>query len=54
MTIEIVMNVAGFLYLFILFLYLVAMPVFGYLVEMGDYDSDAELQKIINNPKNGK
>jgi hypothetical protein len=41
----------GFLFLFILFLYLVAMPVFGYIVEIGEYDSDAELQKINKNPK---
>ena len=33
----------------VLFLYLLAMPVFGYLVELGDYVSDAELHKIINN-----
>jgi hypothetical protein len=46
------MNLAGFLYLLILVLYLVTMPLFGYIVEIGDYDSDAELQKIINNPKN--
>ena len=51
MSIEIAMSLAGFLYLFILVLYLVAMPVFGYVVEIGDYDSDAELQKIIKNPK---
>jgi hypothetical protein len=51
MTIEIAMSVIGFLYLFILVLYLVAMPAFGYIVEIGDYDSDAELQKINKNPK---
>jgi len=53
MTIEIAMSVCGFLFLFILVLWL-AMAVFGYTgytIEIGDYDSDAELQKINKNPK---
>lgn len=54
MTSEIAMRVSGFLYLYILASYLIAMPAFGYVVEMGDYDSDAEMQKINKNPKNGK
>ena len=51
MNIEIAMKVSGFLYLLILVLYLIAMPAFGYIVEIGDYDSAAELQKINKNPK---
>ena len=51
MTIEIAMRVSGFLYLYILASYLVAMPALGYITELGDYDSDAELQKINKNPK---
>jgi len=41
---------SGFLFLFILVLNLV-MGAFGYLMEKDDYDSDADLQKINNDPK---
>ena len=40
---------SGFLFLFILVLNLV-MGAFGYLMEKDDYDPDADLQKINNNP----
>ena len=42
--------VSGFLFLFILVLNLV-MAALGYLMEKDDYDPDADLQKISNNPK---
>lgn len=41
---------AGFLFLFILALNLV-MGALGYLMEKDDFDPDADLQKINNNPK---
>ena len=44
------MIVSGFLFLFILVLNLV-MAALGYLMEKGDYDPDADLQKIGNDPK---
>jgi len=44
------MSVSGFLFLFILVLN-IAMAAFGYIIEIGDYDLDAELQKINNDPK---
>jgi hypothetical protein len=44
------MILSGFLFLFILVLNLV-MGAFGYLMEKDDYDSDADLQKINNNPR---
>ena len=47
----ILMRLSGFLFLFILVSYLVLMPAFGYISGMGDIDSDAQLQKINNNPK---
>ena len=50
MTIEIAMRVSGFLFWLILVLYPV-MAVFGYKIGLRDYDPDAELQKIGNNPK---
>ena len=43
------MFLSGFLFLFILVLYLILLPAFGYKVEIGDLD--AELQKINDNPK---
>jgi hypothetical protein len=42
-------RVAGFLFLFIIVLYLILLPALGYKVEIGD--SDAELQRINNDPK---
>jgi len=50
MPIEIAMRVSGFLFWLILVLYPV-MAVFGYKIGLRDYDPDAELQKIGNNPK---
>jgi len=50
MTIEIAMSVCGFLFLFILVLWL-AMAIFGYKIGMGDYNSDAELHNINKNQK---
>ena len=44
------MSLSGFLFLFILVLNLV-MGALGYLMEKGDYDPDADLQKINKNPK---
>ncbi len=44
------MIVSGFLFLFILVLNL-AMAALGYLMEKDDYDPDADLQKINNDPK---
>jgi hypothetical protein len=44
------MSLLGFLFLFILVLNL-AMAAFGHKMEIGDSDSDAELQKINNDPK---
>jgi len=41
---------SGFLFLYILVLNLV-MGAFGYLMEKDDYDPDADLQKINNNPR---
>ncbi len=46
MTIEML---SGFLFLFILILYLILLPALGYKVEIGDID--AELQKINEDPK---
>ena len=48
MIIEMVLS--GFLFLFILVLNLV-MGAFGYLMEKDDYDPDADLKKINNNPR---
>ncbi|MBY8989557.1 MAG: DUF4386 domain-containing protein [Candidatus Lokiarchaeota archaeon] len=45
----ILIKLAGFLFLFILFLYLILLPALGYKAEIGD--SDAELQKINDDPK---
>jgi hypothetical protein len=47
------MVLSGFLFLFILVLN-VAMGAFGYLMEKDDYDPDADLKKINNNPKKFK
>ncbi len=47
------MILSGFLFLFILVLNLV-MGVLGYLMEKDNYDPDADLQKINNNPKKFK
>ena len=43
------MRLAGFLFLFILVLYLIVLPALGYNGEIGD--PDAELQKINDHPK---
>jgi hypothetical protein len=50
MTTEIAMRVSGFLYLYILASWAV-MGVLGNPIGMGDYDSDAELNKISDSPK---
>ncbi len=42
------MILSGFLFLSILVVYLAIMPAFGYRIVIGNYDSDAELQKINN------
>ena len=47
------MSLAGFFFLFILILNLV-MGTLGYLMEKDDYDADADLQKINENPKKFK
>jgi hypothetical protein len=47
------MILSGFLFLFILVLN-VAMGAVGYLMEKDDYDPDADLKKINNNPKKFK
>ena len=47
------MFLSGFLFLFILVLNLV-MAAFGYKMEKEDYNPDADLQKINNNPKRFK
>jgi hypothetical protein len=47
------MVLSGFLFLFILVLY-VAMGAFGYLMEKDDYDPDADLKKINKKPKRFK
>ena len=47
------MFLSGFLFLFILVLNLI-MATFGYKMEKEDYDPDADLQKINNNPKKFK
>ena len=47
------MILSGFLFLFILVLNL-AMAALGYLMEKDDYDPDADLQKINNDPKKFK
>jgi hypothetical protein len=47
------MILSGFLFLFILVLYL-AMGAFGYLMEKDDYDPDADLKKINKNSKKFK
>jgi len=43
------MRLSGFLFLFILVLYMILLPVLGYKGEIGD--PDAELQKINDHPK---
>ncbi|MBY9005607.1 MAG: DUF4386 domain-containing protein [Candidatus Lokiarchaeota archaeon] len=47
MSIE--MSLSGFLFLFILVVYLILLPALGYKIDI--VDLDAELQKINNNPK---
>ncbi len=47
------MFLSGFLFLFILILNLI-MATFGYKMEKEDYNPDADLQKINNNPKKFK
>jgi len=42
-------RLSGFLFLFIIALYLILLPALGYKAEIGD--SDAELQRINNDPK---
>jgi len=42
-------RVVGFLFLFIIVLYLILLPTLGYKAEIGD--SDAELQRINDNPR---
>jgi hypothetical protein len=42
-------RLSGFLFLLIIALYLILLPALGYKAEIGD--SDAELQRINNNPK---
>ncbi len=48
MIVEVILS--GFLFLFILVLNLV-MGAFGYLMEKDEYDPDADLQKINNDPE---
>jgi len=43
------MWLSGFLFLFILVVYLILLPPLGYEIEISD--SDTELQKINKNPK---
>jgi len=43
------MRLSGFLFLFIIFLYLILLPALGYKAEIDD--SDAEIQKINDDPK---
>ena len=43
------MRLSGFLFLFIIVIYLILLPALGYKAEIGD--SDAELQKINEDPK---
>ena len=43
------MSLSGFLFLFILVVYLILLPALGYKIDI--VDLDAELQKINNNPK---
>jgi len=45
------MNIAGFLFLLILAVYMILLPSVGYRAEIGDSDSDALLQKINDDPK---
>jgi len=45
------MKISGFLFLFIIAVYLILLPTIGYQAEIGDYDPDALLQKINNDPK---
>ena len=47
------MFLSGFLFLFILVLNLI-MATFGYKMEKSDYNPDADLEKINNNPKKFK
>lgn len=49
MTIEIAMRLSGFLFLLILVLNF-AMVRLGRKIEVGDYDTDAKLQKISDEP----
>ncbi|MHA1995838.1 MAG: DUF4386 family protein [Candidatus Hodarchaeales archaeon] len=51
MSIDIISIASGFLFLFILILYLVLLPVLGYVIGMGNYDADSKLKKIKVNPK---
>jgi len=44
------MRISGFLFLYILASY-IPLAAFGYKIGWGDYDSDAELQKINSDPK---
>ena len=53
MNTEAAMIVSGFLFWFILVLWLV-MAAFGYKVGMGPYDSDDEMHRINNSPKKFK
>ena len=48
------MILSGFLYLLIIVLMSIYMGAFGYLMEKDDYDPDADLKKINNNPKKFK
>ena len=43
------MRLSGFLFLLIIVIYLIVLPALGYKAEIGD--SDAELQKINEDPK---
>ena len=43
------MKLAGFLFLFIMVLYIIILPAFGYKVEIKDFDT--ELLRISDNPK---
>lgn len=50
MTTEIAMRVSGFLFLYILASY-IPLAALGYKIGWGDYDSDAELQRIDDHPR---
>jgi hypothetical protein len=45
MSIEIVMRISGFLFLFILVINPFALAALGYIFGIGNYDSDAALKK---------